>query len=172
MAVPDRLVNVLDRLVNALAWLAATMFVTAGAMLTYEVVARRVFTAPTRWAAELSQYCLIWGSLLAMAWVLRERRHIAVSAGLALLPAAGRRLADLFALLAVLALSLVVTWYGFAIFWDSFERGRTTGSLLNLPVWIVELAVPVGFALLAVQCLVEMGRTWRDGAPELHSEHA
>ena len=160
------------RLVNLLAWVAAAMFVAAGAMLTYEVVARRVFVAPTRWAAELSQYCLIWGSLLAMAWVLRERRHIAVSAGTALLPPGGRRVADLFALAAVLALSMIVAWYGFLIFWDSFERGRTTGSLLNLPVWIPELAVPVGFALLTVQCVIEIGRTWRHGAPAPHVEHS
>ena len=160
------------RLVNLLAWTAAALFVAAGAMLTYEVAARRLFTAPTRWAAELSQYCLIWGSLIAMAWLLRERRHIAVAAGLALMPAAGRRIADLLGLFAVLALALVVTWYGFEIFLDSFQRGRTTGSLLNLPVWIPELAVPVGFALLSVQCAIEMVRTTRHGAPELHSEHA
>ena len=160
------------RLVTALAWLAAALFVAAGAMLTYEVAARYFFVAPTRWAAELSQYCLIWGSLIAMAWVLRERRHIAVSAGLALLSPGGRRIADLLALLVVLALSVVVAWYGFDIFHDSLARGRTTGSLMNLPIWIVELAVPVGFALLGVQSVIEMARTWRHGAPPLHVEHA
>ena len=53
-----------------------------------------------------------------------------------------------------------------------FGRGRTTGSLLNLPVWIPELAVPVGFALLAIQCTIEIARTWRHGAPVPHTEHA
>ena len=150
-----------------LAWLAAGLFVLAGAMLTFEVVARYFFTRPTRWAAELSQYCLIWGSMLAMAWVLRERRHITVSAGLALVGPGARRVADLIAIAAVLAFSLVVLRYGAAIFHDSFERGRTTGSLMNLPIWIVELAVPVGFALLAIQCAIELGRTWRHGAPDI-----
>ena len=164
--------NAYRRSITAAAWLAAALFVAAGVMLTYEVVARYFFTAPTRWAAEFSQYCLIWGSMLAMAWVLRERRHISVSAGLALLGSGGRKLADLVSLLAVLALSLVVAWYGYEIFHDSFVRGRTTGSLMNLPLWIVELAVPVGFALLAVQCVIEMVRTWRQGPPEIVGEHA
>ena len=160
------------RFVSFLAWVATALFVLAGAMLTYEVLARRLFVAPTRWAAELSQLCLIWGSLLAMAWVLRERRHITVTAVLALAGPGARRGADLLALGAVLVFSLVVTWYGFDIFWDSFERGRTTGSLLNLPVWIPELSVPFGFALLAVQCVIEIVRTWRRGAPDLQQEHA
>ena len=159
------------RLVTGLAWLASALFVLAGAMLTYEVVARYFFTAPTRWAAELSQYCLIWGSLVAMAWVLRERRHIAVSAGLALMGPGARKAADLASLAVVLALSVTVAWYGFDIFHESFARGRTTGSLMNLPLWIVELAVPVGFALLAVQCVIEMARTWAHGAPAIAGEH-
>ena len=161
-----------SRFITLTAWIAAALFVLAGAMLTYEVAARRLFIAPTRWAAELSQLCLIWGSLLAMAWVLRERRHIAVTAVIALVGPALRRVADLAALTAVLAFSLVVTWYGFTIFQDSFERGRTTGSLLDLPVWIVELSVPFGFALLAIQCVMEIIRTWRHGAPDPTQEHA
>ena len=161
-----------SRLITAAAWLAAAMFVLAGAMLTYEVVARYFFTAPTRWAAELSQYCLIWGSMLAMAWVLRERRHIAVSAGIALVGEGARKLADVVSLLFVLALSLIVAWHGFGIFEDSWSRGRTTGTMMNLPQWIVELAIPVGFAMLAAQCAIEMVRTWREGAPPIAGEHA
>ena len=63
--------------------------------------------------------------------------------------------------LAVALFSGVVVWKGWAIFFDSFERGRTTGSLLNLPSWVAELAVPFGFALLFVQALVEVVRLVR-----------
>lgn len=157
----------LDRLTAALGWLAATLFVAAGGMLTWEVIARYFFVRPTIWAAELSQYCLIWGCLLAMAGVLRARRHIAVTAGLTLLPPGGRRVADLAALAAVLVFSLIVAAYGWDIFHDSWARGRTAGTMLDPPVWTVELAVPLGFALLAVQCAAEMLRTWRQGAPEM-----
>ena len=45
------------------AWLAAWLFALAGAMLSYEVVARYFFLSPTKWAAELSQLCLIYGTI-------------------------------------------------------------------------------------------------------------
>ncbi|MEM7709691.1 MAG: TRAP transporter small permease subunit [Pseudomonadota bacterium] len=159
--------QILDRLTAALGWLAAFLFVLAGAMLTWEVVARYFFVRPTIWAAELSQYRLIWGCMLAMASVLRRRRHIAVTAGLSLMGTDARRWADLAALAAVLAFSLVLLVYGFDIFWDSFVRGRTAGTMLDPPVWTLEIALPVGFALLAVQCMAEMVRTWHHGAPEI-----
>lgn len=146
-------------LIKALARLAAALFVTAGFMLTYEVIARYFFSAPTIWAAELSQLTLIWGTLLAMAWLLGARHHIAVDALVDLLSPEQRRFTEAFAMLCVAAFSAVVTWKGWEIFLDSFERGRTTGSMLDLPTWVSELAVPVGFALLFLQALLEAYRS-------------
>ncbi len=148
-----------DRLVLSLAWFAAVLFAVAGIMLTYEVMARYFFIRPTIWAAELSQLCLIWGCLIAMAWLLSARRHIAVDAVIQLLPPSAQRWIEAAAMLVVAAFSAMVTWKGWDIFLDSFERGRTTGSLLDLPSWIVELAVPLGFALLFIQALIEAIRS-------------
>lgn len=153
--------NPIDRLSKTLGEWLSYVFLASVAIITYEVVARYFFTRPTIWAAELSQLALIWGSLLAMAWALEARRHIAVDAVVRLLPPAGRRVTDVMAMLAVAFFSAVTLWKGWEIFWDSFERGRTTGSLLNLPAWVAELAVPVGFALLLVQSLVEIARLVR-----------
>lgn len=155
-----------DRLVQGFAWLAAVLFTAAGAMLTYEVIARYFFVKPTIWAAELSQLCLIWGCLIGMAWLLSARRHIAVDAVIQLLPAGMQRWIETAAMLIVAAFSAVVTWYGWEIFIDSFERGRTTGSLLDLPIWIVEIAVPLGFGLLFVQSLIEALRSAKGTAAE------
>lgn len=155
-----------DRLVLSLAWLAAVLFTVAGIMLTYEVMARYFFIRPTIWAAELSQLCLIWGCLIAMAWLLSARRHIAVDAVIQLLPASTQRWVEAAAMLVVAAFSAMVTWKGWDIFIDSFERGRTTGSLLDLPIWIVELAVPLGFALLFIQALIEAVRSAKGTAAD------
>ena len=147
--------------VTALAWLASAIFVLAGIMLTFEVIARYFFTAPTIWAAELSQICLIWGTLIAMAWCLRERRHVRIDALTARLSPLGRLVAEIAAMVTVAAFSGIVVWYGWEIFWDSFQRGRTTGSMLDLPTWISELAVPFGFSVLFIQALIEVTRVAR-----------
>lgn len=159
----------IGRFMRICAWLAAGLFTLSGVMLTYEVLARYFFTAPTIWAAELSQLCLIWGSLVAMAWALHSRRHIVVDALATQLPRRVSRVTDALALLFVAGIAVLVTWYGWGIFLDSFERGRTTGSMLDIPVWISELSVPLGFAFLVVIALIEavatlMGR--RDDLPE------
>ena len=148
----------LSLLLLALAWIAALLFLIAGGMLTYEVAARYLFVAPTIWAAELSQLCLIWGTLIAMPWLLSANRHIAVDVLTERLNRTGRRLCQVLAMAAIAAFSGVVAWKGGGIFLDSFERGRTTGSMLDLPTWVSELAIPIGFGLLFLQALIEITR--------------
>ncbi len=156
--------KIIDAISVWLARVAAAVFVATGAMLTYEVAARYIFNAPTIWAAELSQMALIWGSLIAMPWILQARRHITVTAITSLLGERTRQVLEILAMAFILVFSLIVTIYGWEIFYDSFVRGRTTGSLLNLPIWIVELAIPVGFALLSVQAAFEIVQVARHGA--------
>jgi len=156
---------------KSLAWTSAVFFALTGAMLTYEVVARYFFTKPTIWAAELSQMCLIWGSLIAMPWMLSARRHITVTAITALLSANARRTLELLSLIIIFVFSVIVAIWGWDIFYDSFERGRTTGSLLNLPIWIVELSVPAGFFMLCIQSVIEFFKVLRHGAPKVEGVH-
>ncbi|MEM8571571.1 MAG: TRAP transporter small permease [Pseudomonadota bacterium] len=151
--------------------LGAILLALTGAMLTYEVVARYFFLKPTIWAAELSQLCLIWGCLLAMAHVLAIRRHITVNAVTNLLPQQAQRVFAAGALITVIVFCAIIAVYGWEIFYTSWERGRTTGSILNLPMWIVELSVPTGFALLGAQAVVELLRLREDGTTRLGSSH-
>ncbi|MEL6266996.1 MAG: TRAP transporter small permease [Pseudomonadota bacterium] len=153
-------------LTTALAWVAALMLAATGVMLTYEVVARYFFTAPTIWAAELSQLFLIWASLIAMPWLLAARRHIAVDAAVGLLPPPARRVTETIAMTVVAAFAGVTAVYGGWIFYDSFERGRTSGTMLDLPAALTEAAMPLGMGLLAVQALIEIARAWGpEGVP-------
>ena len=151
--------------------IGAVLLAATGAMLTYEVIARYFFIRPTIWAAELSQLCLIWGCLLAMAWVLALRHHITVNAVTALFPRGLQVVCVGFALVFILVFSLIVTWWGWDIFHDSWVRGRTTGSLLDLPAWVAELSVPVGFALLALQSLAELAQLRGSDTITLGSSH-
>ncbi len=150
----------------AAAWLATLLFTCAGAFLTYEVVARHIFDAPTIWAAEISQLCLIWGTPIAMAWLLSARRHIRVNALTGRMKPVGRRVAEIFCLIVIIAFSAVVTWKGWWIAEDSLVRGRTSGTMLDLPAWIGEAAIPTGFALLIATVLKGLFVAFRGEIPE------
>ena len=103
--------------------------------------------------------------------ITSSHRHITVNAVTNLLPKPVQKLCVAFSLLAVIVFSVIVTYWGWDIFHDSYVRGRTTGSLMNLPVWITELSVPVGFALLTAQAVVELIGINRSGLTSLGGSH-
>lgn len=141
----------LARVARALAGLSALLLFAIGAMLTYEVTARYFFNAPTIWAEELSRLFLIWAVFIASAALLASGDHIRVTVLVDRAPRIMRRVFSVFALVFVAAICGLVAWNGLPTALDSFERGRTTGSMLDLPQWISQASVPVGFALLALQ---------------------
>lgn len=145
---------------EVLSRLAAWLLVATGFILTYEVLARYVFNAPTIWAAEVSQLLLICGVFLALGRTLHRREDIAIAILQARLTGRARRIAESVTLAFIAAFAGIVTWWGFDIAWDSLVKGRSTGTMLNIPNWWAEALIPLGFGLLALQAGVEILRIW------------
>jgi len=143
-----------EQLARALAGLAAVLLFLIGAMLTFEVIARYFFNAPTIWAEELSRLFLIWAVFIGSAALLASGDHIRVTVLVERAPRILRRFFSVVALVFVAVIAGSVAWNGLPSALDSFERGRTTGSMLDLPQWWSQAAVPLGFAMLAVQAVL------------------
>ncbi len=162
----------IDRLSDLMAVLSGWAFFAIGLMLAYEVAARYFFNAPTIWAEELSRLVFVWATFIAAASLLRHDKHIRVTVVTDRLGEGGRRAARVVALLFVLALSAAIVWYGTPIALNSLERGRTTGTMMDLPNWWAQAAVPIAFLLLALQAVVELIRTLGGAPLPVHEEVA
>ncbi|MCP4433768.1 MAG: TRAP transporter small permease [Gammaproteobacteria bacterium] len=141
------------------------LFVGTGVILTYEVCARYFLNSPTIWAAEISQLGLIWGVMLGLPWCLASRHHIRITAIIGKLTNGPRVIAEIIAMMAIAIFSVIVCWFGWEIFIDSWDRGRTTGTMLDIPAWIAELSIPFGFAILFIQSIVETIRALSGDIP-------
>ena len=162
--------RLIDRISDALGWLSGWMFFAVGGMIVWEVAARYLFNAPTIWAEEMARFFQLWATYLAAATVLRHRSLIRITIVIDRLGPVARRVAELFSLTAIAVFSVLAIWYGWTITADSLAVGRTSSTMLDVPSWLTEIAVPAGFSLLLLQCLVEIGRLLT-GAPLPKSEH-
>jgi TRAP-type C4-dicarboxylate transport system permease small subunit len=156
--------QIVDRLSRLAAALAAWAFFLIGLMLAYEVIARYFFNAPTIWAEELSRFFLVWSVFVGSAWLIHSDEHIRVTVVVDRLPDALRRILRVLSILFVLLVASLVAFNGWPIMARSFASGATSGTLMDLPNWWVQLSVVVGFGLLALQAVVEVIRTLA-GAP-------
>lgn len=134
------------------------MFFVIGGMITYEVVARYVFVSPTIWAEELSRFVQIWATYLGAAYVLRHRHLIAIDLLTGRFGPRMRRLSEAASLAFIAVFCVVAIVYGSGIVAESVRQGRATATMLSVPQWMTESAIPIGFALLLLQCLAELAR--------------
>ena len=155
----------IDRLGRWLSIVSAGLFFAIGGMITYEVVARYLFNAPTIWAEEMSRFFQIWATYLAMAALLQGRGLIRITLLVDQLGSNSRRLAEIFSLLVIGIFSVVAAWYGLVILAESIAQGRATSTMLAVPRWATESAIPIGFGILTLQCLVEIIRQFRNNSP-------
>ncbi|WP_186387019.1 TRAP transporter small permease [Stappia sp. TSB10P1A] len=161
------MLRVIDAVSRLFGTVAGWAYFATALMLGYEVVMRYVFIAPTIWAEELSRMLLVWATFGGAAILLHRRQHITITLLTDMLSPRLRQVQEVFVLLFIAALAAVIVRDGGGIAWDSFQRGRTTGSMLNLPAWWAQVSLPLCFALLGLQALVEALRVATGGAESL-----
>ncbi len=106
------MIKLINRLTNSAGLLSAWMFFIIGMMITYEVVMRKVFNAPTVWADEMARFFQIWAVYLAAAYVLKHRQLITVELFTASLYKKTGRLLDFLTLAIIAIFSAIAIWYG------------------------------------------------------------
>jgi len=154
----------IDRISALCGRIAAGLFFVIGLLIAYEVTARYVFTAPTPWTEEISRFLQIWATYLSAAFVLANRDMIVIDFFTGRMKPGPRRLCETVSLIVVAAFCFVAVVYGGAIVAESVAQNRHTATMLGVPRWMTEAAVPVGCCLLLAQTVVEILRLWRRGA--------
>ncbi|GAA0793663.1 TRAP transporter small permease [Marinobacterium sediminicola] len=152
---PSRWIRFNHAVVTLCGRLAAALFATIAVMITYEVIARYIFLAPTIWVEDLSLLCQIWASCMGASWLLQHQALIRIDILTTRFGPHMRVFAELWSLLVVALFSAWVAWYGTELVIESIAMGSASASMLGLPMWITKSAIPVGFGLLFVQCLTE-----------------
>jgi C4-dicarboxylate transporter DctQ subunit len=149
----------IDRISTICARLSAWLFFIVGGIIVFEVVARYIFLSPTVWGEEMSRFLQIWATYLASAYVLHKRKLIAIDVVVTKLAPGLQKIFESCALLVIIIFCFVACLYGIEIAIESIRVGRATSTMLAVPSWMTEIAIPIGFGLMFLQALVELFRT-------------
>jgi TRAP-type transport system small permease protein len=119
------------------------------------VVARYLFGYALFWAEEVMVFLIIWGVFIGVGAAAYERAHLNMD--LFSHSFKGNVLAFLNALLVAVLLAscvfmIVQSWQVVTLFY----QGGVTSVSAGVPKWISHLALPVGFALMAVAVLARL----------------
>ena len=156
------MLRLIDNVSEQFGRLAAVLFFIIGLMISYEVVARYVFSAPTSWAEEGARLLQLWATYLAMGIVLQRNGLIRITAMTGMLGASGRRVLEIISLLWILIFCAYAFWLGLKVVIESIEIGRATATMNQVPKFWTESSIPIGFFILMIQVLAQLWRQMRN----------
>ncbi|WP_157845917.1 TRAP transporter small permease [Kiloniella litopenaei] len=148
----------IDKLTNAAGVVAAWLFFLIGFFITYEVVMRKL-GMPTKWSEEFSQIAQIWCVYLGIAFALQKRSLIIVDIIGDNVNKLLRKGLDLFAIILTALFCVVATVNSFKDIGYSLKTSATTDTVLAIPMWIIQISLPIGLTFLFLQCLSEFYKT-------------
>ena len=145
-------------------WLIATLMGAATILIFVSVVHRYAsgYSIPyvqnwllsinLGWAQELCIYMFVWMAKFGAAYGVRTGIHVGVDVLINRLSKPWYRKFVVFGLLSGAVFTGVVAWLGGNFVWDIAHTDQTSADL-EVPMWIVYLAIPLGSSLMCYRFL-------------------
>lgn len=162
--------RLLGALTQAAAALSAALVLVSLALISWAVLMRYAFNRPPAWVDDSVGFMLVGVVMLAAAQVQRRGEHIGVDVLTAKLSPRARRWADAWAALAALAAALVLVVNGWSTAMFARMLGIVAEGNVEIPVFWIQLALPLGGAVMALVALESLARL-AAGAPPAEAPH-
>lgn len=163
-------------------WLIATLMAAATLIIFVAVVHRYAAGLPLgavqdallkinlSWAQELCIYMFVWMAKFGAAYGVRTGIHVGVDVLINRMNTPWRNKFVIFGLLAGALFTGIVGTFGAEFVYDIAQHDSTS-EVLELPMWIVYLAVPLGSYLMCFRFLQVAWNFYRTGELPKH-DHA
>lgn len=126
------------------------LLLTASVILFANVFARYALNLGIPWAEELVRYEIIWMVFLGGSVAARQGLHIGVDIIVKFAPPAMRRAVVLMINAIAIAFCVFIVYFGTELVMLTRMFGQVTPAL-QIPMWLVQLAIPVGSALMGIR---------------------
>lgn len=148
----DHLEKIIDRLTSLGAVVGGVFTGVMTVIVGYAVVGRYIFNRPIGWSEEISMYLMVWAVFLGAAYTLKEDAHIGVDILISRLKPEIKKFFLLFHYLVGIAFFSILFYKGIEMVVLSLKMGSRSMAI-EFPLYLTQLAVPVGSAILILQCI-------------------
>ena len=125
-----------------------------------QILLREVFLTSLFWADELIRLAVLWIAMIGSMVASREARHIAIGIVPRYFPKSWHRPSHFVAMAFAASISGALAWQSLRFVADERRFGETV--LGDLPAWMFEIVMPLGFAVMAVRFLGHAAATLRN----------
>jgi TRAP-type mannitol/chloroaromatic compound transport system permease small subunit len=153
-----RIEKLVDLAGRAASWLALAIVL----LMAANVILRYLFSVGSVWAQELEWHLLAPLILFVIAWGLQQGEHVRVDVVYTHFSPRTKEWVNLASALLCLAIAGLVIWLSLRYVEQSWSIGEKSSDPGGLPYrWLLKALIPLGFVLLVLQSLAEIGKSWQ-----------
>jgi C4-dicarboxylate transporter DctQ subunit len=136
-------------------FLASVMMAGLVIVVCIDLSLRYFYNAPLLWGTEVTEILLLDITFLGMAWVFREEGHVVIDVFTS--KVTGRKKAILTGVSYLLTgiIAAVLIYYGFYTTWDHYARRIFNPTVIETPIALIILVIPLGSVPLFLEVLVK-----------------
>jgi TRAP-type C4-dicarboxylate transport system permease small subunit len=139
------------RLLEALAVVAGIILAAMAFAIVLDVLMRNVGLQPPAHTLTLTEYGLLYLTMLAAPWLVREKGHVHIELlTAALSPRARFWLTRVVYGLCVLTCA-VIFWFGLEVAIAHYQRAVVDVRSFDMPRWLLTASIPLSFGLMTVE---------------------
>ncbi len=146
----EKILQVLTKLVGVI---AGVLVLYCAFSIVWEVIARGLLNSPTEWVMEISTYCVLIAGFLGMGVAYAGKKHIHVDIFVSKMSPKKLTYVEVLTSLIGIFYSFIFMIYSWDMAMLSLEMNNCAPTTLGTPLWIPQLSMPIGFAVLCLQII-------------------
>ena len=124
-----------------------------------QILLRNFLDTGLQWGDALVRYLVVWVGFIGAALAVRDEKHITIDILSNWLPAAGRHLNGIVTRLFACLICALLTYAAGRFVMFEYVMGET--DFLGLPLWSLQLVMPITLGLMTLRYGVNALREWR-----------
>lgn len=153
------ILNLIERLSTAGMYVSGIGVFIMSILITIEILGRYFFGFSLLVVDEWSGYLLVMVTFLGLAYTMQTKGFLQIEFLLNRLSRRKRNLFNLFLILLALVYSFIIGWKLILYTWSNYSAGTVSVSISQTPLYIPQLFMPLGVALLILQLINEAVRS-------------
>jgi TRAP-type C4-dicarboxylate transport system permease small subunit len=119
-----------------------------------QIVLRNIFDTGFIWIDPLLRVMVLWIGLLGALVATRENKQISIDVLTRLLTPRQKAISQIITRLFAASVSGLIAWHALWFVIDEWSVGDT--AFANIPAWLLEAVIPLGFGVIALRYLCEV----------------
>jgi C4-dicarboxylate transporter DctQ subunit len=162
----ERLEDLNDQIDHLVKWIIIVTMVIIPVFMTLQVIMRYFFNYPLPWPEEGVRFSFVWLVFMSACAALRRGELVALDFVIQRLPPSPAFVSTVVGRISILIFLAFTIYSGADMTAHVLGRG-TNSPVLQIPIWIVYISLPVGCLFMGFQVCLHLAHQFRGTKPRI-----